>query len=214
MTFEDVAVQFSAEEWASLDDEQKDLYRTVMEDNYASLVSVCTLRLCRFGSRCRCPGTSRGCFSASLRFTGISSPQMIRSIPCPLWRWAEVGRYTKERGVNAQCLLLVENRYNELPGLSSQKFPLPCLSGSSCGSVPARWTCCPFVLGGGAMLVTVWGEVSWGSIWGAAGWIFKCVALPARNELAKIQLDSTILKVFSIRNDSLTPCSAQPRACN
>ncbi|NXW81910.1 ZN615 protein, partial [Alopecoenas beccarii] len=40
VTFEDVAVQFSAEEWASLDDEQKDLCRTVMEDNYASLVSV------------------------------------------------------------------------------------------------------------------------------------------------------------------------------
>ncbi|NXA30261.1 ZN777 protein, partial [Ibidorhyncha struthersii] len=37
---EDVAVRFSGEEWASLADEQKELYRSVMEDNYETLVSL------------------------------------------------------------------------------------------------------------------------------------------------------------------------------
>ncbi|NXG50934.1 ZNF10 protein, partial [Psilopogon haemacephalus] len=40
MTFEDVAVHFSRQEWAELDDEQRDLYRSVMEDNYEMLTSL------------------------------------------------------------------------------------------------------------------------------------------------------------------------------
>ncbi|NXF85714.1 ZN614 protein, partial [Eubucco bourcierii] len=40
MTFEDVAVHFSRQEWAKLDDEQRDLYRSVMEDNYEMLMSL------------------------------------------------------------------------------------------------------------------------------------------------------------------------------
>ncbi|XP_010008797.1 PREDICTED: zinc finger protein 300-like, partial [Nestor notabilis] len=40
VTFEDIVVHFSREEWANLDDEQRELYRTVMEDNYEMLVSL------------------------------------------------------------------------------------------------------------------------------------------------------------------------------
>ncbi|XP_040287339.1 protein KRBA1 isoform X7 [Bufo bufo] len=40
VTFEDVAVYFSKEEWELLGDEEKDLYREVMADNYQSLSSL------------------------------------------------------------------------------------------------------------------------------------------------------------------------------
>ncbi|XP_043935898.1 KRAB domain-containing protein 4-like [Protopterus annectens] len=39
-TFEDVAVEFSGEEWKMLSEQEKDLHREVMVQNYENMISV------------------------------------------------------------------------------------------------------------------------------------------------------------------------------
>lgn len=120
MTFKDVFVEFSRDEWALLDDEQKELHRSVMQSNCEMLLSLC--RHLRWFGVCHC---RLGCsLWVAFLYPSLGSPAPNSQLQFLSPLGASGGWEAQEGVESAQSLLLVESWgavFSELP----YRFALP-----------------------------------------------------------------------------------------
>lgn len=88
ITFKDLAVRFSEEEWRLLEERQREFYREVMRENYETLVSVGKELLGLPWDRRQQPGVDVGGREARAPSQGAEPPRDPRTrwtLVCHLW---------------------------------------------------------------------------------------------------------------------------------